>query len=104
MKRLFFLLILIIIFVTSPSVTFAQGMMGTQSVISPDGHTAREEAEGKEIWERLQSKQIICNELSDENFGSLGEYYMGQMVGDTGRHAVMNQMMTAMLGETSEEK
>ena len=103
MKRLFFLIILTIILVTTPSVTFAQGMM-TQSAISPDDHTAREEAEGKEIWERLQSKQITCNGLSDENFGSLGEYFMGQMAGDTNRHAVMNQMMTGMMGEAGERE
>ncbi len=96
MKRLFFLLILPIILVTTPSVTFAQ--------VSSDDHTVREEAEGKEIWEKLQARQTICNELSDDNFGSLGEYFMGQMAGDTGRHRVMNQMMTRMMGEAGEEQ
>ena len=80
MKQLFFFIILTIIFVFTPFVTFAQGMIA-QSVISPDDHTTQEEVEGKKIWERLQSKQITCNELSDENFGSLGEYFMGQMMG-----------------------
>jgi len=103
MKKLI-VLVLLAAFLINPSAIFAQPMTGKQFQSATDDHTAGEEAEGKEIWERLQSKQIICNELSYGNFGSLGEYYIGQMVGDTGRHAVMNQMMTAMLGETSEEK
>jgi|SRR3989344_2859221 len=66
-----------------------------------DDHTAREEAEGKAIWERLQTKEITCVDLSDEDFGALGEYYMGQMVGDS--HEAMNAMMTQMMGEEGEE-
>src|SRR4030067_2006113 len=79
-------------------------MMGTQSVISPDDHTAREEAEGKEIWEKLQSKQTTCEELTDDNYEVLGEYFMGQSIGNTERHAAMNQMMTNMMGEKGEEQ
>ena len=67
-----------------------------------DNHTAREEKEGKVIWEKLQAKQITCDELSDGDFGALGEYYMGQMVGDS--HEAMNQMMTNMMGKEGEEQ
>jgi len=54
-------------------------------VVSPvgaqtDNHTAREEAEGEIVWQKLQSKEIVCGDLSDEDFGALGEYYMGQML------------------------
>ena len=103
MKRLFFLIILTVILVTSPSVTFAQGMM-TQSVISPVDHTAQEEAEGKEILEKLQAKQLECQKFTDDDFGALGEYFMGQSIGNTQRHAAMNQMMTNMMGEKGEEQ
>lgn len=81
---------------------FAQGMMRTQSAILPDDHTAREEAEGKEIWEKLQAKQLECEDLTDENYGSLGEYYMGQMTGNS--HAAMNTMMERMMGKEGEEQ
>ena len=88
---------------------FAQGMpalsgvegMGNTAIVS-DGHTAREEAEGKAVWEKLQTKQTTCSELADENFGTLGEYFMGQMMGTT--HEAMNNMMIQMMGEKGEEQ
>src|SRR3990167_2370248 len=99
---LFFILLL-----TSPAI-FAQGMMdnwtsSSSSVISDD-HTAQEEVEGKEIWDKLQAKQVTCDKLSDSDFGALGEYFMGQSIGNTERHAAMNQMMTSMMGEEGEEQ
>jgi len=91
-----------------PSSVFAQGMMGNWTSSSSSGasddHTAREEQEGKETWEKLQSKQIECKNLTDEQYGSLGEYFMGQSIGNTQRHALMNQMMTNMMGEEGEEQ
>ena len=99
---LFFILLL-----TSPAI-FAQGMMdnwtsSSSSVISDD-HTAQEEVEGKEIWDKLQAKELECKNLSDEQYDSLGEYFMGQSIGNTQRHAAMNQMMTSMMGEEGEEQ
>ena len=67
-----------------------------------DNHTAREEAEGEIVWQKLQSKEVVCGNLSDEDFGALGEYYMGQMLGDS--HAAMNAMMIQMHGEEGEEQ
>lgn len=40
--------------------------------------------------------------MSDENFGALGEYYMGQMTGDS--HEAMNIMMERMMGKEGEEQ
>src|SRR3990167_8072159 len=76
-------------------------------VVSPvgaqtDNHTAREEAEGEIVWQKLQSKEVACADLSDEDFGALGEYYMGQMLGDS--HEAMNEMMMRMHGEEGEEQ
>src|SRR3989344_6011369 len=67
-----------------------------------DNHTAREEAEGEIVWQKLQSKEVVCGDLSDEDFGALGEYYMGQMLGES--HAAMNAMMIQMHGEEGEEQ
>lgn len=78
----------------------AAQMMGGMSAL--DDHTAREEAEGKGIWGKLQEKQITCTDLSDENFEALGEYFMGQMMGSS--HSAMNQMMINMMGEEGEEQ
>ena len=65
-------------------------------------HTAREEQEGRALWERLQSKETNCADLDDELYGVLGEYFMGQMMGES--HAAMNAMMIQMHGEAGEEQ
>lgn len=85
-------------------VVFAQEMKemtGNAATIS-DGHTAREEAEGKAVWEKLQAKELTCKDLSDDNFGTLGEYFMGQMMGTS--HEAMNNMMIQMMGEQGEKQ
>src|SRR3989338_8357547 len=105
MKKIFFITIFIFIFIFSfallPNFSFAQGMMGNTATVS-DGHTAREEAEGKVVLEKLQTKELACKDLSDDNFGTLGEYFMGQMMGDF--HEAMNNMMIQMMGEKGEEQ
>ena len=106
MKKILLITIVLSALLFVPSSVFAQGMMGNwttpPSSETSDDHTAREEAEGKEIWEKLQAKEITCEELTDENFGSLGEYFMGQMMGDT--HEAMNNRLIQMLGEEGEEQ
>ena len=107
MKKILFITILLSALLFVPSSTFAQGMMNWTSTPSgavSDDHTAQEEAEGKEIWEKLQAKQLECKNLTDEQYGFLGEYFMGQSIGDTQRHAFMNQMMMNMMGEEGEEQ
>ena len=65
-------------------------------------HTAREEKEGKELWDKLQAKEVACADLNDEQYGVLGEYFMGQMAGES--HAAMNAMMIQAHGEDGEEQ
>ncbi len=84
-----------------PTFSLAQGMMGNTVALS-DGHTAREEAEGKAVWEKLQAKELACQGVSNDNFETLGEYFMGQMMGDS--HEAMNAMMIRMMGEPGEEQ
>src|SRR3989344_3543867 len=99
MKR--FIIILTAIF--SLLFLLIRAMPAQSQTTSPiDNHTASEEAEGKVIWEKLQAKQIECKDLTDENYGSLGEYYMGQMMGNS--HAAMNTMMERMMGKEGEEQ
>ncbi|MBU6431204.1 hypothetical protein KGQ29_02385, partial [Patescibacteria group bacterium] len=109
MKKSLFAAIFIFIFsLTLPISSFAQGMMNNAANIdiatsqNNDEHTAREEAEGKAVWEKLQSKKLACKDLTDDNFGTLGEYSMGQMLGDS--HEAMNNMMIRMMGEKGEEQ
>ena len=65
-------------------------------------HTPQEEKEGKELWDKFQAKEVACADMRDEDFGVLGEYFMGQMMGDS--HAAMNAMMIQMHGEEGEEQ
>jgi putative membrane protein len=65
-------------------------------------HTLREESEGRVVWDKLQAKELACENLSDEQFGVLGEYFMGQMTGNS--HAAMNAMMIQTHGEDGEEQ
>ena len=76
-------------------------MMGGYTV-TDDGHTAREEAEGKVIVGNLANGSVTCATLTTDDFERVGEYYMGLMVGDT--HVYMNAMMTRQLGESGEEQ
>ena len=109
MKQLFFITTFIFVLgLALPTSSFAQGMMGNSTgannatVQNDDGHTAREEAEGKAVWEKLQAKTLNCKDLSDDNFGTLGEYFMGQTTGAS--HVGMNNMMIQMMGEKGEEQ
>lgn len=88
------------IFLFGASALATQAHMMTLRGVPEDDHTAREEAEGKEIWARFRAKQISCKDLSEEDFGALGEYFMGTMVGQS--HAAMNAMMEQMMGEEGE--
>ncbi|MBI2592712.1 MAG: hypothetical protein HYW37_00930 [Candidatus Colwellbacteria bacterium] len=84
-------------------VSQAQGQTMFKSVTPEiEEHTKKEEAEGKTLWEKLQSKQLNCSDLNDGDFEALGEYFMGTMMGNS--HAVMNAMMISMMGESGEEQ
>ena len=106
MKKLIFTILAAVIVGSFADVANAQ-MMGGFSNSSADWdavveHTLREEQEGKEVWDKLQAKELTCENLSDEQFGVLGEYFMGQMAGDS--HAAMNAMMIQTHGEEGEEQ
>ena len=106
MKKLIFTIIAVSAISLSASSANAQMMggfsnttVGWNEVVE---HTLREEKYGKELWEKLQAKQVSCADLNDEDFGVLGEYFMGQTMGDS--HAAMNAMMIQMNGEEGEEQ
>lgn len=99
MKKLLIIFTFSVIFVTAATSANAQMMPGSTA---GDNHTAKEEAEGKVVWERLQAKTLACKDLSDDNFGTLGEYFMGTMMG--GSHVAMNTIMIQMMGEQGEKQ
>ncbi|MCL4359837.1 hypothetical protein M1555_01085 [Patescibacteria group bacterium] len=87
-----------------PAHIYAQGMMGSyydndtsasrSSTADPDGQ------EGQKLYEELQNKQIQCQNLTDDDFDKLGDYFMGRMMGSA--HDAMDQVMTDRLGADGE--
>jgi len=108
MKKIFFITTFVFIFgLTLPTPSFAQGMMGFLGS-SPDNATIQsqrqEEQEGKQLLDGLNSKTVTCSQLKDTDFEKIGEYFMGQSIGDTSRHIAMNAMIKSMMGEQGEEQ
>lgn len=95
---------LVLLTFTAITLFLSPALVAAQTNTEGGDHTAREEQEGKEIWEKFQAKQIECKGLTDNQYGALGEYFMSQSIGDTQRHAAMNQMMISMMGEEGEEQ
>ena len=83
----------------------ANGQMMGGTTPSQDfiNQTQKDQETGNKLFNELKNKQITCQKLSNDEFEKIGEYFMGQMVGDTAKHAVMNQMMQSMMGTTGEE-
>jgi putative membrane protein len=83
------------------------GMMGLSSS-SFDKATIQsqqqEEQEGKNFLDDLSNKKIDCSQLKDTDFEKIGEYFMGQSIGDISRHIAMNERMKSMMGEQGEEQ
>ena len=80
MKKLIFTILAASVIGLFPPSANAQ-MMGNFSNTQVDWnevveHTAREEQEGKELWSKLQAKEIVCADLNDEQYGVLGEYFI----------------------------
>lgn len=74
------------------------GIMGSLSVFA---HEIKE-AEGKATLGKLQSNELNCANLSESDFRAMGDYFMGQMAGDS--HEAMDKMMKQMMGEAGEEE
>lgn len=109
MKKQIFILLLSTFMITGLVYSaHAQMMMGGFSNLATDWnsvveHTASEEKEGKDVWQKIQAKELSCAAL-DENqqFDALGEYFMGTMLGES--HAAMNAMMMQMHGVEGEKQ
>ena len=58
-------------------------------------------ARGKALWQELGAKQISCNQLTQDNYEQLGEYFMDQMTGIG--HESMDSAMSQMMGEQGDQ-
>ncbi len=83
------------------------GMMGgrwssNEQTSSEKAAQLQEEADGKALYDQLQGKQVTCADLGDSDFELIGEYVMGQRLGDN--HASMNDRIKSMMGDANEEQ
>lgn len=85
--------ILFLIFILSFSLVFGH---------TQDAELNAEIQKGKELLEKLQKGEIRCQDLTDEDFHSIGEYAMDQMIGGSD-HLKMNQIIEQMHGKEGEE-
>lgn len=111
MKKLLLILVSVFTFILAPTTVSAQGMMGnwTGSPSSSIDQTTiqsqqKEEQEGKKLLGQLKNKTTNCQKLTDDNFEKIGEYFMGQAIGNTSQHISMNNMMANMMGQQGEEQ
>ncbi|MBI5405658.1 SHOCT domain-containing protein [Candidatus Kaiserbacteria bacterium] len=107
MKKIFFITTFVFGFALLPNFSFAQGMTGFQNSSSDSASIQtqqQEEQEGKQFLDNLNNKTVTCSQLKDADFEKIGEYFMGQSIGDTSRHIAMNEMMKSMMGEQGEEQ
>ncbi len=91
MKKLFFATVFIL------TLTLAIPVFAQRT-----SETAADEAKGKEVWDKLQSKEVDCKNLTDDDFDVLGDYYMGLMAGNN--HEAMNNRMSKMMGDDGEKQ
>ncbi len=93
-----FLLSLLLSAIVAFTFTFGVGASHAQS----NDSTAAYEAAGKAIFEKLQSQQVKCGDLNDDDSDALGDYYMGQMMGVS--HEAMNATLEQRLGTNGERQ
>jgi hypothetical protein len=67
-----------------------------------DAKLNQEIQKGKEIVEKFYRGEVKCQNLTNEDFHSVGEYVMEQMVGGSD-HLTMNKMIEEMHGKEGEE-
>ena len=106
-KIIFFTISIFALSFISPTSSSAQGMMGLSNLSTDSAaiqSQQQEEQEGKKFLDDLNNKKIVCSQLNDSDFEKIGEYFMGQSIGDTARHIAMNEMMKRMMGEKGEEQ
>lgn len=92
MKKIFGIIAVMTVLVTMSAPVFA----------AEDASTlATGIANGLIILQKLQTKELTCATLSNQEFEYMGEYFMGQMMGNA--HEAMNIAIRQRIGEAGEE-
>lgn len=100
----FLLLLIIGIFFINVKIVSAQTNPPIASPSAGINELQQDEKTGQRLFNDLQNKKISCQQLTNENYEKLGEYFMGQSLESIERHAAINNMMQSMMGEQGEEQ
>lgn len=79
-----------------------RGMMwqDSEEQTTDNAGQTKEEADGKALYDKLQTKQTTCAALTNADFELIGEYVMGQQLGAS--HEQMNTRIKTMMGTDAE--
>lgn len=107
MKQFFVAIIIAVAISTLGVKTIQAQIMGFQSA-SPNNseikNQQQEEQTGKSLLDQLNKGKTTCQTLVDADFEKIGEYFMGQVIGETSKHIAMDNSMKSMIGEQGEEQ
>src|ERR1035437_547208 len=59
---------------------------------------------GKKLYDEFKNNKIGCNNLKNDDFDKIGEFVMEGNIGNSNRHAAMNEMMRRNIGENAEKQ
>lgn len=111
MKKLYLFLVTIGIFFFTTDQVFAQVMpsgnymMQNQVSVTPSEGDLQDINTGKDLFLKLQNKQLTCSNLQDDDFEKIGEYIMNVQFGEnTSSHIQMNERIKQMMGDQGEER
>ena len=91
---------LFLVFVPKTNAQMMGSFQGQTSLSQNDiQNEQNEQNAGQVIYQKLQNGQITCQQLSEDNFDKLGDYFMWKALGNTQAHAAMDERMTQMMGD-----
>ena len=86
----------------APTVKYDRSQQNASVQPTDPAAQAKEEAEGKALYNKLKAKTTACSDLADSDFELIGEYLMGLRLGAS--HDQMNQNMQRMMGPDGERQ
>ncbi len=100
-----FTVFLAVLFIALPAHAQMMGGWGNNQNSNNATNTATQdpdEQQGAQIYQRLQNHQTTCQELTNDDFDKLGDYFMGNMMGSA--HDAADRAMTQRLGDQGEKQ
>ena len=106
MKKILIVLItLATVLLINSQISFAQMDMmgGYYGQATPSQSDLQDEQNmqdaGQKIYQNLQNKKVTCQQLTNDDYEKLGEYFMGQAAGSTQNHVYWDQHIQSMMGD-----